>query len=291
MFIKEGSTPDIRIGPFLDDGDGKTPEPSLSIGQADIRLSKNGGDFAQRNSSSPTNLTHDENGYYILALNATDTNTVGRLDIAVSETGALPVLHHLYVVEANIYDALFASGASAFDSNARVDVASIEGSDATDQINAACDTALSDYDAPTKAEMDSAFSTTNGKIDTVDTVVDAILVDTAEIGSAGAGLTAVPWNSSWDAEVQSECADALNAYDPPTKAEMDAMWTTAQTESYASDGAAATPAQLLYMIYCAVGEFAISSTTITGKKLDGSTTAMTWTINDASNPTSRTRAS
>ncbi len=291
MFIKEGSTPEIRIGPFLDDGDGKTPEPSLSIGQADIRLSKNGGDFAQRNSSSPTNLTHDENGYYILALNATDTNTVGRLDIAVSETGALPVLHHLYVVEANIYDALFASGASAFDSNARVDVASIEGSDATDQINAACDTALSDYDAPTKAEMDSAFSTTNGKIDTVDTVVDAILVDTAEIGSAGAGLTAVPWNSSWDAEVQSECTDALNAYDPPTKAEMDAMWTTAQTESYASDGAAATPAQLLYMIYCAVGEFAISSTTITGKKLDGSTTAMTWTINDASNPTSRTRAS
>ena len=125
----------------------------------------------------------------------------------------------------------------------------------------------------------------------LDLIIDAILVDTAEIGSAGAGLTAVPWNSSWDAEVQSECTDALNAYDPPTKAEVDATWTTAQTESYASDGAAATPAQLLYMIYCAVGEFAVSSTTITGKKLDGSTTAMTWTINDASNPTSRTRAS
>jgi hypothetical protein len=129
------------------------------------------------------------------------------------------------------------------------------------------------------------------KVDVVDGIVDAILVDTAVIGSAGAGLTAVPWNSSWDAEVQSECTDALNAYDPPTKAEMDATWTTAQTESYASDGAAATPAQLLYMIYCAVGEFSISGTTITGKKVDGSTTAMTWTINSASDPTSRTRAS
>jgi hypothetical protein len=118
-----------------------------------------------------------------------------------------------------------------------------------------------------------------------------VLADTAEIGSAGAGLTAVPWNSNWDAEVQSECTDALNAYDPPTKAEMDGMWTTAQTESYASDGAAATPAQLLYMILCSVSEFSISGTTITGKKLDGSTTAMTWTISDASNPTSRTRAS
>ena len=42
-----------------------------------------------------------------------------------------------------------------------------------------------------------------------------------QIGAAGAGLSAIPWNSSWDAEVQSECTDALNAYDPPTKAEMD----------------------------------------------------------------------
>ena len=38
-------------------------------------------------------------------------------------------------------------------------------------------------------------------------------------------------------------------------------------------------------------EFAISGTTITGKKLDGSTTAMTWTIDDSTSPTSRTRAS
>lgn len=79
-------------------------------------------------------------------------------------------------------------------------------------------------------------------IDTVDTVVDgiqtdlsngtdglgaikadtaAILVDTAVIGAAGAGLTAIPWNASWDAEVQSEVADALAVYDPPTKAELD----------------------------------------------------------------------
>ena len=128
-------------------------------------------------------------------------------------------------------------------------------------------------------------------IATIDTVVDAILVDTAVIGAAGAGLSGVPWNAAWDAEVQSEVADALAAYDPPTKAEMDATWTTAATESYASDGAAATPAQLLYMILCSVSEFAVSSTTITGKKLDGSTTAMTWTLDDETSPTSRTRAS
>ena len=68
------------------------------------------------------------------------------------------------------------------------------------------------------------------------------------------------------------------------------VWTTAQTESYASDGSAATPAQLMYMIYTCVAEFAVSGTTLTAKKLDGSTTAMTFTLNDASDPTSRTRA-
>lgn len=42
---------------------------------------------------------------------------------------------------------------------------------------------------------------------------------TDDIGAAGAGLTAVPWNAAWDAEVQSEVTDGLNAYDPPTRAE------------------------------------------------------------------------
>lgn len=45
--------------------------------------------------------------------------------------------------------------------------------------------------------------------------VAANLVDieaqTDDIGTAGAGLTAIPWNASWDAEVQSEVDDALVA--------------------------------------------------------------------------------
>lgn len=73
---------------------------------------------------------------------------------------------------------------------------------------------------------------------TVDGVVDAILVDTAEIGAAGAGLTAVPWNAAWDAEVQSEVADALGVYDGPTNAEMVAR--TLATADYATAAALAT---------------------------------------------------
>lgn len=54
----------------------------------------------------------------------------------------------------------------------------------------------------------------------------------ARLGTNGAGLSALPWNSAWDAEVQSECTDALNAYDPPTNAEMNAR--TLASASYAT---------------------------------------------------------
>ena len=45
----------------------------------------------------------------------------------------------------------------------------------------------------------------------LDTIIDNILVDTGVIGAAGAGLTAIPWNAAWDAEVQSEANDAMVA--------------------------------------------------------------------------------
>jgi hypothetical protein len=47
---------------------------------------------------------------------------------------------------------------------------------------------------------------------TLGKAVSDVLADTAEIGAAGAGLTAVPWNAAWDAEVQSEAEDALVAH-------------------------------------------------------------------------------
>lgn len=50
--------------------------------------------------------------------------------------------------------------------------------------------------------------------------IAAIEAQTDDIGVAGAGLTAVPWNAAWDAEVESEATDALNAYDPPTATEL-----------------------------------------------------------------------
>jgi hypothetical protein len=88
-------------------------------------------------------------------------------------------------------------------------------------------------DIPTNAELASAFTEIKGATwsaatDTLEHIRDKetdIETDTqdlqTQVGVDGAGLTALPWNAAWDAEVQSECTDALNAYDPPTKAELD----------------------------------------------------------------------
>ena len=596
MFLKQSTAYTFRHGPFLDETDGKTAETGLTISQADVRLSKAGGNFAQKNESSSS--SHDEIGFYIVVLDATDTATCGELLVAVHESGALPVFKTFQVVEEAIYDALFAGSANLVTKIDAIDtvvdavlvdtgttipatIATIDtvvdailvdtavigaaGAGLTDlggmstgmkaEVNAECDGSMvtygldhlvsasvaggditdnsivaklvskestadwddyvnttdslqairdrgdgswttgaggsppqlmqnttiaslasqtsftltagsadddayndgiivitdqstgvqkahgtiSDYtgssktvtlgadpgiftmatgdtvdiiaplgsgggggSAPSaaavadavwdeatsghttsgtfgeqlKTDVDAILADTNelqsddipgslstisgkidtidgivdsilvdtgttleakidaidtvvdailvdtgttleGKIDAIDTVVDAILVDTAVIGAAGAGLTGIPWNSAWDAEVQSEVTDAFTAYDPPTKTEMDAafteikgsgwsastdtledikdatgsgVWTTTITESYAADGAAATPAQLLYMIWCGISEFRIDGTTITGNNLAGSG-VMTWTLDDASSPTSRTRAS
>lgn len=66
--------------------------------------------------------------------------------------------------------------------------------------------------------------------------------------------------------------------------------TTQLTESYNADGSAPTLTQALMLIMQILSESSVSSTTMTVKKLDGTTTAATFTLNSATTPTSVTRA-
>lgn len=113
MWLKQSTAVTIKLGPFLDDTDGKTAETALTISQADIRLSKNGGAFAQTNNAA--GATHDEGGEYGIPLDATDTNTLGTLKVRVHETGALPCWNEFMVVPANVWDSMF--GADKLDVN------------------------------------------------------------------------------------------------------------------------------------------------------------------------------
>lgn len=103
-WLKQSTAVDIALGPFVDSTDGFTAETGLTLAQADIRLKKNAGAWAQKN--DVTSATHEENGWYECELDATDTNTLGLLIVAVNETGALPVWREFMVVPANVYDSL-----------------------------------------------------------------------------------------------------------------------------------------------------------------------------------------
>jgi hypothetical protein len=70
----------------------------------------------------------------------------------------------------------------------------------------------------------------------------------------------------------------------------DDVLTTQITESYAADGVAPTLAQAIMMLLQRQFDVAISGTTMTVKRLDGSTTAATLTLNSSTAPTSIARA-
>lgn len=109
--------------------------------------------------------------------------------------------------------------------------------------------------------------------------------DASDIAAAfsivGSALVALPTAAQNRAEMDSNSTRL---------AAIAALFTTALTESYNVDGAPPTPAQALFVIMQRLTEFAIVGTTITAKKLDGATTAFTLTIDDATSPTSSTRA-
>lgn len=141
-------------------------------------------------------------------------------------------------------------------------------------------------DVPTLAEIEA--SAVLGKEATLTTIAGYLDTEIAAIKAKTDNLPAQP------AAVGSAMT-LTAAYDPAktaaTQASVDALWTTAIAEAYAADGAAPTPAQALCMILQLLAEKSVSGTTMTVKKLDGATTAMTFTLNDATAPTSITRAS
>ncbi len=115
----------------------------------------------------------------------------------------------------------------------------------------------------------------------------------ARIGATGSGLTSLAQASAWTSTLATNLG-TLAGHDPGATLGTSTLTaaqvlTTALTEAYAADGVAFTLSQALFMIYSAVMEFSIAGTTLTCKKLDGSTTAMTVTLDSSTAPTSRTR--
>jgi hypothetical protein len=128
-------------------------------------------------------------------------------------------------------------------------------------------------DVPTNAELATALGTAD----------DAVLAQVALVKAKTDLIPASPAAVGSAMTVSDKTGFALtSAYDF-------AKGTVAMTEDYAADGVAPTPAQAFFMMISYLFERSVSGTTMTTKKLDGSTTAMTFTL-DSVTPTSVTRA-
>jgi hypothetical protein len=123
IVLRQSTAITLPLGPFVDATDGVTPETGLSLTQAETRLSKNGGTFAQKTDSGTA--THGEEGNYLVSLDATDTGTLGRLRVSVYVSGALPVWVDAMVMPANVWDAFFGTD------KLEVDVTQFGGTNAT----------------------------------------------------------------------------------------------------------------------------------------------------------------
>jgi len=186
LYLAQCSTCTVMIGPFVDDTDGATVETGLTIVQADVRLSKNGGNMAQK--AEGTNATHDEVGVYACPLGSADTSDLGRLNLYVHQTGSLSVFHEYMVIPKQVHDSLVL-GSDSLDVETKSFLAAL---DLTTNMKAAvaaeCGDALTTYDPPTKGELDTAESNittqvnaNETKIDTMQGNVTDILSDTGEI--------------------------------------------------------------------------------------------------------------
>src|SRR3990172_5948277 len=114
-YLKQSTSVDVPIGPFLDNTDGFTAETALTITQPDVRLKKGAAAWGQK--AAAQTLAHEENGWYEVTLDATDTNTIGHLVVAIHESGALPVWREFEVLAANVFDSLYGAATDKLDVN------------------------------------------------------------------------------------------------------------------------------------------------------------------------------
>lgn len=158
-------------------------------------------------------------------------------------------------------------------------------------VNAEVDTALADYDGPTNAEMEARTILAALYGTAANQVTIASYIDT-EIAALTTAVADIPTNDELstalgtaDDAVLAAIAALNNLSSAGVTSAVTTALTTALTEAYRSSGATGSVSQLLYEIAAHLGRSAIVGTTKTIYRLDGTTTAKQFTLDDATTPT------
>jgi hypothetical protein len=260
---------EVPLGPFVDSTDGATAKTALTIANTDIKIWVNGAtSLVNKNSGGGT---HMSNGVYSAVLDATDTATLGPMVLYVQVATALPIKLECVVLNAMNYDSAIAGTDTL-----NVDVTQWNGTNVTTP-----DTAGSPKVTVTSGTSTGQISLTSG------------LVTLAAVTHTGAVIPTVTTTTT--------ATTATNLTNAPTAGDLTATMKTSVTtaavaaldtilaDSVPADGTIPTLRQAVYMMNQFLTERSITTTTMTVRKVDGSTALMTFTLNSATAPTSITR--
>ena len=115
--LKADTTVDIRVGPFVDATDGVTPETGITTlttaDQAEL-LEHNGAATTDISGNTIAAVTGCD-GWYDLTLTNTQLDTEGMVTVVIQDASVhLPVFKDFMVVNANVYDALYAAATTDY---------------------------------------------------------------------------------------------------------------------------------------------------------------------------------
>jgi hypothetical protein len=121
QFLQADTAVDVRIGPFVDVGDGFTPEtgigntPTNLTGVDEAELLKHDGAATTDITSNTWAAVSGCDGWYDLTLTASNTDTEGQLTVVIQDDSVcLPVYAHFMVINEAAWASLFTTKATGY---------------------------------------------------------------------------------------------------------------------------------------------------------------------------------
>ena len=167
QFLKADTSVKVVVGPFVDVGDGFTPETGITLTGADeAELLKHDNATTVSISAATWAALTSVDGYYHLTLTTSHSDTEGMVTVVVQDDDVcLPVKQEYMVVAENVYESLFESAAGAILLN--VNVGSISGdATAADNLELMYDgTGYTDVTGPaSRSQVDSIGAASGGSV-------------------------------------------------------------------------------------------------------------------------------
>ena len=110
QFVKQSTVTIVRVGPFVDVGDGFTPETGVTVAASDEAEVLKAAGAATVSMAGTFAAISGADGWYDYTLSATDTDVVGDLTLIMNDDDVhLPVACRFQVIEEEVFDDIFAT--------------------------------------------------------------------------------------------------------------------------------------------------------------------------------------